>query len=141
MIIGIGKEAIISNIYDEDDVVRQRIRSQLERILQDMPKGQIFCVGKYKNGISMDFCKICANMNILNEVVVPYDGNDWGWPAPIKNQFQTILDKAKRVKRLHNGGFNPKKIKDMEAYISKMSDIVINITVDSDEVKINLVTK
>ena len=97
--------------------------------------------GFFKNGISMDFCKICANMNILNEVVVPYDGNDWGWPTPIKNQFQTILDKAKRVKRLHNGGFNPKKIKDMEAYINKMSDIVIDISVDSNEVKINLVTK
>jgi hypothetical protein len=140
MIIALGQELLNSNIYDEDSIVRSRIRNRIELILKSLPADSR-CLGKYKNGISMDFCQICANMNILQEVIIPYEDNDNSWPIPIKSKFADIVKKSKKTKLLHKGGFNPKKLKDMDAYASTSSDIIINITINNGVEKITLVAK
>ena len=140
MIITLGQELLNSNIYDEDSVVRTRIRNRMEIILKSLSPNYR-CIGKYKNGISMDFCQICANLNILQEIVIPYEDNDNAWPIPIKTRFADIVKKSKKTKLLHKGGFNPKKLKDMDAYTFASSDLLINITIINGVEKITLVAK
>jgi hypothetical protein len=139
MIITLDQELLNSNIYDEDSSVRIRVRSRIESILSQLPAGYR-CIGKYKNGLSMDFCQICAKLNMLQEVVIPYEDNDNSWPIPIKNRFADIVKKSKKVKLMHKGGFNPKKIKDMDLYAATSSDLILNITISNGVEKITLVT-
>ena len=79
----------------------------------------------------MDFCEICARIGILKEVVVPYEDNDHSWPDPIKTKFKEIIKKSESIRLVSRGGFNPKKIKDMDDYISKNSDYTINIEISN----------
>ncbi len=141
MIIAIGKDSLRDEIYDVDSLIRRSVYKRLEVILSSMPKGQFICLGKYKNGISMDFCEICARINALNEVVVPYEDNDNSWPAPVKKKFKDILKKSKHIKLLSRGSFNPKKLRDMESYIDLSSDIIINIEIVNQEPSITIVKK
>lgn len=141
MKIGLGKDLICSNIYDADDKSRKKIYSRLEVFLKSLNLKDIKCVGKYKNGLSMDFCEICSEMNILSEVVKPYEENDSSWPAPIKNKFKKILKKSKNINLLCDGGFNPKKMKEMDSYVEKMCDLLINVEVINNRVIFTLVRK
>lgn len=141
MIIAIGKDCLRDEIYDEDSLIRRSVYKKLESIMTSIPKGQVICLGKYKNGISMDFCEICAKINALNEVVVPYEDNDNSWPAPVKNKFKEILKKSKHIKLLSRGAFNPKKLRDMENYVDLSSDIIINIEIVNHEPKITIERK
>ena len=89
----------------------------------------------------MDFCEICAKINALNEVVVPYEDNDNSWPAPVKNKFKEILKKSKHIKLLSRGAFNQKKLRDMENYVDLISEIIINIEIVNHEPKITIERK
>lgn len=133
MIVSIGKEICLQNVYDGDDRVRSKVYDQLKKFLSSFPKGSLRCIGKYKNGISMDFCDICAEMNSLKEVVVPYEDNDHCWPDPVKKKFKEIIKKSDSIKLVSTGAFNPKKIKDMDAYILKKIDYIIDIEIINSE--------
>jgi len=89
----------------------------------------------------MDFCSLCADMDILSEVIVPYEDNDITWPMPVKTKFQYILNQAKKIKLLNDGGFNPRKIKEMDLYVNTVSDMVIYISIDRDREKITVIKK
>lgn len=141
MIVSIGSEICLQNIYDSDDAIRSRIHDQLRKFLISLPKGSLHCIGKYKNGISMDFCGICAEMNALKEVVVPYEDNDHCWPDPIKKKFKEIIKKSDSIKLFSTGAFNPKKIKDMDAYILKKTDYIIDIEITNSGPKIKIKKK
>jgi len=138
MIVTLGQELLNSDIYDEDSVIRIRIRNRIETILKDLPAGYR-CIGKYKNGLSMDFCQICAKLNMLQEIVIPYEDNDNAWPTPIKNRFADIVKKSKKIKLMHKGGFNPRKIKDMDLYTTSSSDVTIDITIFNGVEKITVI--
>lgn len=138
MIVSLGKELSLQNIYDTDDFVRSTIHDQLKRFLSSFPKGSVGCVGKYKNGISMDFCEICAEINALKEVVVPYEDNDHSWPDPVKKKFKEIIKKSESVKLVSTGAFNPKKIKDMDSYIINKADYVIDIEISESGPRIKI---
>jgi uncharacterized phage-like protein YoqJ len=141
MIVGLGSDSFTIDIYDEDNHIRKSIYSKLEKVLLNFPKGQVKCIGKYKNGISMDFCGICAKMNSLQEVLVPYEDNDNSWPDPVKIKFKEILKKSKQIRLLATGGFNPKKIREMDLYINKTADLVIDIRMSNNQIHLSIARK
>ena len=87
----------------------------------------------------MDFCEICAKNNLLQEVIIPYKDNDNSWPNPIKERFKKILKQSRNIRTLSAGTFNPKKIKEMDSYVSGKSDIIIEITIVNSDPVITIV--
>jgi hypothetical protein len=141
MKISLGQENVFDNVYDQDDKDRIRIRAAIRDFIKRNKHLKIRCVGKYKNGLSMDFCQVCAEENILEEIVVPYEDNDSCWPDPIKNKFELIAKKSRKVVLLSRGGFNPKKLKEMDLYIQDKSDLIININRIRSSVQVTIERK
>jgi len=139
MIVAMNESSILSDIYDSDNPARIKIYNSIRKFLASFPKGTVYCIGKYKNGISMDFCEACSEIGILREVAVPYEDNDHNWPDPIKNKFKKIIKSSNSVVLVSTGGFNPKKIKDMDNYVYKKSDYIINIVSSEKNLEIKMV--
>ena len=73
--------------------------------------------------------------------MVPSEDNDNSWPEPIKIKFKEILKKSKQIRLLATGGFNPKKIKEMDLYINKTADLVIDIRMNNNQIHLSIARK
>jgi len=63
----------------------------------------------------------------LDTVYIPYKDNDKKWPTPYQKNSKQIIKKAKSIKIMSRGGFNTKKINQVQDIIEKNSKIILLI--------------
>ena len=114
-------------LYDEDSPSRVEILRRLRPILLALKKENNNCLGVYKAGLSMDFCKLCYDLGMLNLLVIPYESNDKKWPSPYRDAVKAIKTNAKSVVNLNSGGFNLKKLKKLDKFLVNTSSVIIHI--------------
>ena len=125
--ISIKDETIIDNLYDEDDPNRVALFNYFKYVLSRLKNKGYKCLATYTAGISIDFCRACAELDMLETVYIQYKYNDKKWPIPYKKSSKIIIKKASAVKTLSKGGFNTKKIKQVQEIIDLNSKITLAI--------------
>jgi len=125
--ISIKDKSNIENLYEEDDPSRLALSEFFKKVLSRLKCKGYGCLASYTAGLNIDFCRACLDLDMLDTVYIPYKDNDKKWPTPYQKNSKQIIKKAKSIKIMSRGGFNTKKINQVQDIIEKNSKIILLI--------------
>lgn len=76
-------------------------------------------------GFDTAYAEAMYDLGIPYEVAVPFEGQDAVWPAEAKLRYKNILDKAKKVTVVNEGGYGKKQFILRDEYMVQQSDKVL----------------
>lgn len=76
-------------------------------------------------GFDQLFAVICIRLSIPFIAAVPFEGQECKWPEHIQKQYHKILNKAKEVVIVSEGGFTKEKFQIRNEWIVNNSDEIL----------------
>lgn len=76
-------------------------------------------------GFDRLFSVICIRLSIPFVAAIPFKDQEATWPEHIQKQYHKILNKAKDVVIVSDGGYEPKKFQIRNEYIVNNSDEIL----------------
>lgn len=106
-------------LKDSKDVIYNKIKDKLIKQKPDQ------CISGMALGFDTWAAEACIELNIPFIAAVPFDGQDKVWGKTDKEKYQYLLDKAKEVIIVSEGGYAAWKLFKRNEYIVDNSDIII----------------
>lgn len=115
--------------YDRNNPIRQEIKAEIERVLlklrDENPDLEVISGGAL--GIDQDAARVAHRLGIPFHVYMPFAGQERKWPMDSQQSFLAILNVAKSVKIVSEGGYSASKMQIRNRAMVDDADVLIAV--------------
>lgn len=111
--------------YKEPNPIKEAIKAEIRRLLIELKPEKV--ISGMALGVDQWAVEVCLELGIPFIAAVPFEGQERMWPHKSKLYYHELLQQAKEIEIVSEGGYAPWKMQIRNEWMIDKCDILIAI--------------